>query len=108
MAVLDEPIKEAAELKNYIDGEWVDSKSDDYWDVVNPATQKVVAKVPMSTEEEVKSAIETAQEAFPEWRRTPPLARVRCLFRLKELLEAHFAANEVVGAPPRGRQIPVP
>ena len=35
-------------------------------------------------------AIEAAQEAFPAWRETPPVARARCLFRLKELLEENF------------------
>ncbi|HUV08108.1 MAG TPA: aldehyde dehydrogenase family protein [Spirochaetia bacterium] len=38
-------------------------------DVVNPATQKTLAKVPMSTAEEVKEAVRAATEAFPEWRR---------------------------------------
>ena len=90
MAILEEPIKGVLELKNYINGEWMESKSDQVWDVVNPATQKLLARVPMSTKEEVLSAIQTAREAFPEWRRTPPVARARCLFRLKELLEKNF------------------
>src|SRR4030042_4560622 len=90
MAVLEEPIKEATDLKNYINGEWVESKSKQMLDVVNPATQKHLARVPMATKEEVNAAIQAAQEAFPEWRRTTPLARVRCLFRLKELMEKNF------------------
>ncbi len=90
MAILEEPIKEVLELENYVNGEWVKSKSEEVIDVINPATQKTLAKVPMSTKEEVSEAIKAAQEAFPEWRRTPPLARVRCLFRLKELMEKNF------------------
>jgi malonate-semialdehyde dehydrogenase (acetylating)/methylmalonate-semialdehyde dehydrogenase len=90
MAILEEPIKEVLELKNYINGEWVESKSGQVWDVVNPATQKLLARVPMSTKDEVLEAINAAKEAFPEWRRTTPLSRVRCLFRLKELLEKNF------------------
>ncbi len=90
MAILEEPIKGIEELKNYINGEWVESKSNEWWDVKNPATQKLLARVPMSTREEVFSAIEAAKEAFPEWRRTPPLSRARYLFRLKELLEKNF------------------
>jgi len=90
MPVLEEPIKEVLKLKNYISGRWVDSKSEKVVDVRNPATQEVIAKVPMSTGDEVAATIRAAREAFPEWRRTPPLARARCLFRLKELLEENF------------------
>ncbi len=89
MAILEEPIKEPLHLKNYIDGEWVESEGERK-DVVNPATGKVIATVPISTEDEINEAVEAAKEAFPEWRRTPPLARARCLFRLKQLLEEHF------------------
>ncbi len=89
MVILEEPIKEELTLKNYIDGEWVESKGK-LIDVVNPATCKVTAKVPISTRDEINAAVEAARDAFPEWRRTPPLARVRCLFRMKELMEERF------------------
>jgi len=89
MAILEEPIKEVLNLRNYINGEWVESKGE-VKDVVNPATQKTMAKVPMSTRGEVNMAIKAAKEAYPDWRRTTPLARVRCLFRLKELMEENF------------------
>jgi len=89
MAVLEEPIKETLVLKNYIDGEWRESKGK-YHDIINPATYKTIAKVPSSTKKEVDEAVMAAKRAFPEWRRTPPLARCRRLFRLKELLEENF------------------
>lgn len=90
MSVLNEPIKEVLELKNYIGGKWVKSNAKQVVDIKNPATQKTIARVPMSGKDEVNAAIQAAKEAFPEWRRTPPLVRARCLFRLKELLEEHF------------------
>ncbi len=105
MAVLEEPIKEVLELKNYINGEWVESKARERWEVINPATQKKLATVPMSTEEEVKGAIQAAQEAFPEWRRTPPVARVRCLFRLKEMMEKNFETLSRVQTMEHGKTI---
>jgi malonate-semialdehyde dehydrogenase (acetylating)/methylmalonate-semialdehyde dehydrogenase len=89
MTILEEPIKEVLTLRNYIGGEWVESEGE-LVDVVNPAPCKVIAKVPISTRDEIDAAVEAAKEAFPEWRRTPPLARVRCLFRLKNLMEEHF------------------
>jgi malonate-semialdehyde dehydrogenase (acetylating)/methylmalonate-semialdehyde dehydrogenase len=89
MAMLEEPIKGTLHLQNYIDGEWVDSEGD-LRGVVNPATQKVIASVPVSTRQDLEQAVVAAAEAFPDWRRTPPLARVRSLFRLKQLLEDNF------------------
>jgi malonate-semialdehyde dehydrogenase (acetylating)/methylmalonate-semialdehyde dehydrogenase len=87
--ILEEPIKEPIDLENFIDGNWGKSKGE-IVDVVNPATCRTIATVPISTGEEIKSAVEAARESFTDWRRTPPLARVRCLFRLKELMEEHF------------------
>jgi len=89
MALLQEPIKGVKEIKNYINGEWVDSKGK-MVDVVNPATMKTIAKCPISTEDEFNTAVAAAKEAYPDWRKTTPLARSRMLFRLKELMEEHF------------------
>jgi malonate-semialdehyde dehydrogenase (acetylating)/methylmalonate-semialdehyde dehydrogenase len=89
MAILEEPIKEPIEVKNYIDGTWVDSDGE-YKDVVNPATGKTIATVPISTGAELNEAVGAARDAFPMWREVPPLARARCMFRLKELLEQNF------------------
>ncbi len=77
-------------LKNYIDGEWVESESEKLQDVINPATGEVIAKVPLSTPAEVERAITAAQEAFREWRETPPIRRARYFFALKNLLEEKF------------------
>ena len=89
MAILEEPVKGVKEVKNYINGEWVDSKGQ-IVDVVNPATGKVIGKCPISTKEEIDAAVNAAKTAFPDWRRTTPLARSRVLFRLKDLLEEAF------------------
>lgn len=87
--ILEEPIKTPLELQNYIDGDWV-KPAGKIQDIVNPATGQVIATVPISTQGEVAEAVEVAQAAYPDWRRTPPLARARCLFRLRELLEENF------------------
>jgi malonate-semialdehyde dehydrogenase (acetylating)/methylmalonate-semialdehyde dehydrogenase len=77
-------------LKNYIGGEWVASSSSEILDVHNPATDTILARVPLSTAEEVNQAVTAAHEAFQEWRETPPLVRARYMFRLKVLMEEHF------------------
>jgi len=90
MTVLEEPVKKVLWLKNYVNGEWVESTSNMFKDVLNPATMKLLAKVPLSNKEDLDRAVEAACEAFPSWRKTTPLARARYFFRLKELLEENF------------------
>ncbi len=60
MAILEEPIKEVLKFRNYIDGGWVESESDQIRDITNPATGKVIAKMPISTRGEVNAAVEAA------------------------------------------------
>ena len=82
--------KEIPVIRNYVNGEWVASKSTKTLDIVNPATTEVIARVPMSTKEEVEEAIRYAKEAYEEWRETPALTRARYMFTLKNLMEEHF------------------
>ena len=57
MAILEESIKEVLVLKNYVGGEWIESKGQ-MKDVMNPTTQKVIAKIPISTSNELNATIE--------------------------------------------------
>lgn len=77
-------------LKNYVNGEWTDSKSKVLGDVWCPATGEKIAQVPFSTAAEVDKAVEAAKAVYWEWRCTPPLTRARYLFRLKERFEENF------------------
>jgi malonate-semialdehyde dehydrogenase (acetylating)/methylmalonate-semialdehyde dehydrogenase len=77
-------------LKNYVDGEWVESKSKELLEVRNPATGEVVARVPLSTTKEMEEAVKAAHVAFQEWRETPPFNRARYMFLLKNLMEDRF------------------
>jgi len=77
-------------LSNYYGGEWIASKSENWGDVRNPATDEVIARVPFSTSAEVQAAIGHARTAFQAWRETPPVERARYLFRLKNALEDRF------------------
>ncbi len=78
------------QLANYIDGQWRRSSSHEYLDVTNPATAKVIARVPISPSAEVDEAACHAAEAFQSWRRTPLTERVQYLFKLKDLLEENI------------------
>lgn len=76
-------------LKNYINGKWVESVSNDSVDVINPATGKLLAKVPFgeSTADDVENAASAAHKAYLEWKDVPVLKRIQPLYKLKQLLE---------------------
>ncbi|OCB93099.1 methylmalonate-semialdehyde dehydrogenase [Bacillus amyloliquefaciens] len=78
---------EIRKLKNYINGEWVESKTDQYEDVVNPATKEVMCQVPISTREDVEYAVRSASEAFKTWSKTAVPRRARILFNYQQLLQ---------------------
>jgi malonate-semialdehyde dehydrogenase (acetylating) / methylmalonate-semialdehyde dehydrogenase len=80
----------ATRVPHYINGQWIDSKSNEWQDVINPATGEVLAQVPLANPAEVNAAIEAAAVAYPEWRRTPPEDRIQPLFKLKQLLEDYI------------------
>jgi malonate-semialdehyde dehydrogenase (acetylating)/methylmalonate-semialdehyde dehydrogenase len=68
-----------ATVKLLINGRFVESKSTEWRDVVNPATQQVLARVPFATDEEMAEAIAAAKEAFKTWKNTPLAARARVM-----------------------------
>jgi len=76
-------------IQNAIDGRKVASGSSRVAPVYNPATGEQIASLPLSTAEEVSNAVAAAARAFGPWGATPPLKRVKPMFRLKELLERH-------------------
>lgn len=76
-------------LKNYVNGSWVDSKESDAVDVINPATQEVLGRVPVGPKnsEDVDLAVKAAVMAFEEWKHVPVIRRVQPLYQLKKMLE---------------------
>jgi malonate-semialdehyde dehydrogenase (acetylating)/methylmalonate-semialdehyde dehydrogenase len=77
-------------MHNYCGGQWVLSSSTETLPVHNPATNQVIAQVPLSTPGEVNQTVEAASAAFEAWRRTPAADRIQPLFKLKSLLEDHY------------------
>jgi len=75
-----------------MNGSWVESKEQQTIDVVNPANQEVLAKVPFGekTSLDVDESMRWANEAFKEWRDLPVMKRVQPLYKLKHLLEENI------------------
>jgi len=76
-------------LKNYINGQWIESNDPATLEVINPATGLAIAEVPAGCREDIQDAADSAHEAWEAWRNTPATQRVQYLFKMKQLLEAH-------------------
>lgn len=77
-------------VKLLIGGEFVESKTTVWRDVVNPATQDVLARVPFATHAEIDAAIASAKQAFASWRKTPIGARARIFLKYQQLIREHL------------------
>ncbi len=76
-------------IQNAIGGRRVTSASSRVTPVYDPATGEQIARLPLSTPAEVAGAVAAAAAAAADWGATPPLKRVKPMFRFKELLERH-------------------
>ncbi|QJP93702.1 CoA-acylating methylmalonate-semialdehyde dehydrogenase [Pseudomonas fluorescens] len=92
-------------VKLLIDGEWVESQTSEWHDIVNPATQQVLAKVPFATAAEVDAAVSAAQRAFQTWKLTPIGARMRIMLKLQALIREHSKRIAVVLSAEQGKTI---
>lgn len=77
-------------IENYVNGKWIPSISTDHIEVINPANQEILAKVPLSNKKEMDDAVEAASTALIDWRDTPATERIQYLFKLKTLFEEHL------------------
>ncbi|HBP38843.1 MAG TPA: methylmalonate-semialdehyde dehydrogenase (CoA acylating) [Clostridiales bacterium] len=78
------------QLKPFINGEFVASKTGKFMDIYDPSTGEVIAQTPCCTAEEVESAIAAAKAAFPAWSDTPCARRVEVLYKFRDLLIEHL------------------
>jgi len=76
----------APTVKLLLDGQLVESRATAWRDVVNPATQQVLARVPMCDAAEVDRAVRSAAEAFRKWKGVPIGQRARIMLKLQELV----------------------
>jgi len=77
-------------LRNFIDGTWHAPAGAEYLPVVNPATARPLAEVPLSPRDELHSAVVAASRAFRQWRFVPANDRAQFLYRFKAGLESRL------------------
>ncbi len=84
---------EYPEVSLYIGGEWVQGSGGRGADIVNPATEDVLGRVPFAEPADVDRAIAAAKAAFPKWRDAGPDFRSGILLKASALL--HQRADEI-------------
>jgi len=77
-------------VRNFYEGRFVDSTSDETLDVVSPIDGNLLSKVPMSSIGELNAAVVSAKDAFDSWGKTPIKERSQIFFRYRYLLEKNL------------------
>ena len=74
-------------FKNFINGEWVTSKTGATFNDINPADKsEIVGVFPKSGTEDINTAVDAAASAFDKWRKTPAPARAEIIYKAEKLL----------------------
>lgn len=89
----------------FVDGEWITGRSGKMFDVVNPSTGKIIAKVPDLETDEILEAIAVAHRAFADWRLVPAPARASYLSRMAVLMRKHSEQLSTVLTLEQGKPI---
>ncbi|MDR1631176.1 MAG: CoA-acylating methylmalonate-semialdehyde dehydrogenase [Oscillospiraceae bacterium] len=90
-------------VQYFVNGAFLESKTEKFFDVYNPSTGEVTGKAPCCTKEEVESAVAAAKAAFPAWSNTPVMKRVQVLYRLRELIGENLAELTLCVATEHGK-----
>jgi malonate-semialdehyde dehydrogenase (acetylating)/methylmalonate-semialdehyde dehydrogenase len=93
-------------VKLLINGEFVESASSEWRDIVNPATQEVLARVPFATRAEVDAAVGAAQAAFAQWKSTPIGTRARIMLTYQALIREHMPRIAKILTAEQGKTLP--
>jgi betaine-aldehyde dehydrogenase len=76
------------ELKNFVGGKYADTRDGRTSDVIDPSTGEAYTQAPVSSAEDVDTALRTAADAFTTWKDTTPAERSLALLKLADAVEA--------------------
>lgn len=93
-------------VKLLIGGQLVESKTTQWRNVVNPATQEVLARVPFATPEEMNAAVTSAKEAFKSWRKTAIGTRARIFLKYQQLIRENMKELAAILTAEQGKTLP--
>lgn len=85
-----EKIQKVIPTQNYIDDALKESKTQQWIDLHDPATNNLVTRVPESTDDELNEAVQSAQRAFSSWRNKSWLYRQQIMFKFVALIRENW------------------
>ena len=97
---------QAPTVKLLIGGKMVESTTTEWRNVVNPATQAVLARVPFATPAEIEAAVASAKAAFKTWRKTAIGARARIFLKYQQLIRENMAELAAILTAEQGKTLP--
>lgn len=99
-------IEAPQDTKFYVNNELQESKATTWYDVHDPATNNLVTRVPQSTPEELKAAVDAAETAFKTFRNTSVLARQQIAFNLVRLIRQNWDKLAAIITLEQGKTLP--
>jgi malonate-semialdehyde dehydrogenase (acetylating) / methylmalonate-semialdehyde dehydrogenase len=88
--VTHERISNPADTPNFLDNKFVPSSTTQWIDLRDPATNNLVTRVPQSTDEEMNTAVRSAEATFPAWKATSIMHKQQIILRLAYLIRENM------------------
>ena len=96
-------LKEKYDL--FIGGKFVSPHSKKYFNTINPATEKVIAKIADADKNDVDKAVKAARKAFPAWSGMEAKERAKYIFRIARLIQERAREFSVIESIDGGKPI---
>jgi len=80
----------------FIDGKFIKPGSNKYFDTINPATDKVIAKIAEANKKDVDLAVKSARKAFKSWSKLEAKERGKYIFRIARMIQERAREFSVI------------
>ncbi len=101
----DDHIKLKDKYKLFINGDFLESNSKEYFDTINPATEDVIAKISKADKNDVDLAVKSARIAFKGWSKMQPKERAKYIFRVARMIQERAKEFAVIESIDGGKPI---
>ena len=89
----------------FINGKWVSPSSKKYFETINPANGKILAKIAQANEKDVDKAVQAARNAYASWSKMPSSERAKYIFRIARLMQERAREFAVIESLDGGKPI---